>query len=217
MDDGTPAGQRLPPGHPRGPGKNVQSGAGLYSNDLFGDEEPEAESKGGPLSTVTNLKDRRKDFEPHFGLTDEASPNNGPSKQFPGQKTAAIQTMSANWSAADDSPAPAHSDRTSSNHPFGSTAAQGKENRPSGEHLNVGIKSAGDGMGSRKGNGAAAAEPKKAGIKSTGDGMGGRKGNGRAWGFGDDSDGEEVGGRNTGAFMAQRRQQAPAETTQWDF
>lgn len=209
MDDGSPKGPGRPPGRHRGPGGDGKGGAGLYKNAIFGDEDDATESKGRPLSTVTNLKDRRKDFEPHFGMTDEASPrHNGPSKQFPGHKTAAIQTMSANWSATDASPAPAHADGTSSNSPFGSIAATGKEN--------VGIKSAGDGMGGRKGS-AATAGPKNVGIKSGGDGMGGKKGNGRSWGFGDDSDGEDVAERNTGTFRAQRRQQAPPETTHWDF
>ena len=190
-DDGTPAGQRRPPGHPRGPGENVQNGAGLYKNDLFDGQENAPGHQGRPQSTLAKLNDRHKDFKPHFDITDESSPGyNGPSKQFPGHKSAAIQTMSANWSATDTSPAPAHSDRTDSKHPFGPT---GKENIPAGAGF------------------------KNVGIKSAGDGMGGKKGNTRAWGFGDDSDGEEIGGRNTGTFRAQRRQQAPAETTQWDF
>ena len=190
-DDGTPAGERRPPGHPRGPGEIAKNGAGLYKNDLFDGEEDAPEQQGRPRSTVTRLKDRHKDFEPHFDMADESSPgNNGPPKQFPGHKTAAIQTMSANWSATDTSPVPAHSDGTNSKHSFG---FKGKENVPAGAGL------------------------KNVGIKSAGDGMGGKKGNGRAWGFGDDSDGEEVGVRNTGGFRAQRRQQAPAETTHWDF
>ena len=191
-DDGTPAGERRPPGHPRGPGEIAKNGGtGLYKNDLFDGQDNASEDQGHSRSALTNLKDRHKDFEPHFKMTDESSPgSNGPSKQFPGHKTAAIQTMSANWAATDTSPATARSDRTNSNQPFGS---KGKENVPAGAGLrNVGIKSAGDGMG-------------------------GKKGDGRAWGFGDDSDGEEVGGRKTGAFRAQRRQQAPAETTHWDF
>ena len=196
-DDGTPVGERRPHGHPRGPGGNAQNGMGLYKNDLFDNDEDNANNAaegGRPLSTIANPKDRRKDLDPHFGMTDAPSPSeNGPLKQFPGHKSAAIQTMSANWSATDASPAPAHSDRTSSQHPFGRTAAKGKENFPTAAgHRNIGIMSAGDGMG-------------------------GKKGSGRSWGFGDDSDGEEAGGRNTGGFKAQRKQQAPVDTTEWDF
>ena len=189
VDNSTPAGERRSAGHPRGLGGNPKSGMGLYKNTLFEDEESTTNDAGRPPATISNPKDRRKHLDSQFGLSDTASPNdNGPSKQFPGHKSAAIQTMSANWSAADASPVPAQFDRASER-----TAAKGKENFPTAAgHKNIGIKSAGDGMG-------------------------GKKGSGRAWGFGDDSDGEEAGGRNAGGFRAQRKQQAPVQTTEWDF
>ncbi|KAK5149000.1 hypothetical protein BJ546DRAFT_1025767 [Cryomyces antarcticus] len=50
-------------------------------------------------------------------------------------------------------------------------------------------------------------------YKTAGDGMGGRKNASRTWGFGDESDDEA----NVQAFRAEKRQQAPAEKSFWDF
>ena len=58
---------------------------------------------------------------------------------------------------------------------------------------------------------------KDVGIKSGGDGMGGKKGTGRSWGFGDDSDGDGIGGINGGKFQAGKKQQAPKDSEFWDF
>jgi hypothetical protein len=61
------------------------------------------------------------------------------------------------------------------------------------------------------------ANPK--GILTGGDGMGGKKGQGRQWGFGDESDGEEEGGRNVpGKFQAGKGQKQKATGGDfWDF
>ncbi|KAI4180572.1 MAG: hypothetical protein LQ346_006962 [Caloplaca aetnensis] len=70
LDDATPPGGRRAAGLPRG--HAADRGAGLYKNSIFEDTDPSPERKGAhPLSTVTNLKDRRKDFDPHYEMTDE--------------------------------------------------------------------------------------------------------------------------------------------------
>lgn len=174
-DEGTPAGKREAGAHPRGAGGN--SGMGLYKNNMYDDEQ--GGEAGGPeqknVGTLANTKDRRKDFDPHFAMTDD-SPAAKPRGPVGEDRAKAVKMMEAQWSAQDESPSQ-------------------KENKPmptSPGTIAKGINIAGDGMGSRK---APLSEttnrngPK--GISIGGDGMGGKKGAGRQWGFGDDSDEED--------------------------
>ena len=146
-DDGTPAGDRRPPGHPRGQGH--KNGMGLYQNNLYDDEAlpPSPEKKSvKPLSTVTNVKDRKKDFDPHFTMTDnspapKADGSNG-NRNVPEDHKKALKIMDASWDTYDQSP----------NQPKEST----KENYSIGSKssvMNTGIKTGGDGMGGMKGAG----------------------------------------------------------------
>ncbi|KAL9601365.1 MAG: hypothetical protein Q9219_002541 [cf. Caloplaca sp. 3 TL-2023] len=139
VDDGSPAGGRRPAGPPRG--HAADRGAGLYKNSLFNEEgaPPSPEKKGAhPLSSVTNLKDRHKDFDPHFEMAD-ASPAGGAAKHDRSQKpihenrAKAVKMMDAQWEAKDQSPEPRY---------LAQSKASGKEN--------TGIKTGGDGMGGRK-------------------------------------------------------------------
>jgi hypothetical protein len=70
-DDGIPAGERRLIGRPRGAG--AVGGMGLYQNNLY-DEDPASsvQQDSRPLATVTNIKDRRKDFDPHFEMVDDS-------------------------------------------------------------------------------------------------------------------------------------------------
>lgn len=71
-DDGTPASAKRAGGHVRGQGQNT--GMGLYQNNVYdedGSASPEKKSSQ-PLSTVTNLKNRRKDFGPPFSTSDDS-------------------------------------------------------------------------------------------------------------------------------------------------
>lgn len=190
QDDGTPAGDRRPAGHPRGAG-NVRAGAGMYANNVIdeGKQSPSLEKKGHPLSTVTNLKDRRKDFDPQFSMTDDSPSSNENKQSIPEARAKVVSQMGAQWEATDSSPgqpASKNSDRV---------------NPISGDKENYS-------------NGGAS---KHVGIKSGGDGMGGKKGAGRSWGFGDDSDEDVVGGKNGGKFQATKIQQAPKDSGFWDF
>ena len=248
QDDGMPPSHRRA-GHPRGQG-NASMSASLFQNNVFDEgsdgsanaanetsrphssgtananttatsledrrkdfnphfqmtDAPtdDSESAGAeikPLSTATNLKDRHKDFDPKFEMADYlpssdsgaltergAGANNRPLNE---NRSKAVRMMEASWEAADPSPV--------------------AENR-FGDGINV----KGDGMGGRKaceGAGPAGKGKENAGIKTGGDGMGGRKGMARAWGFGDESGGEEE-KRPVG-----RKAQAQAQKTDnfWDF
>jgi hypothetical protein len=172
-DDGIPEGTRII-GRPRGAGGNT--GMGLYKNNLYDDEQggEAGGSEQKKVATIANTKDRRKDFDPHFEMTDDAPPTE-PVAPIGEDRAKAVKMMDSNWGSYDQSPTQ-------------------KENVPmptSPTTIAKGINIAGDGMGSRK---VALSEntnrsgPK--GINIGGDGMGGKKGAGREWGFGDDSEEE---------------------------
>ena len=160
QDDGTPAGNRRPAGQPRGAG-TVRS-TGLYQHHDLGDDTPPNPDKSKPLATVTNLQDRRKDFDSHFSMMD--SPAESGNKAVPEVHQKMVSQMGAQWDAADDSPA---STRPSNATNGGSAVLSNKENVGAGRPMSF------------------------AGIKSGGDGMGGKKGASKRWGIGDDSDIEE--------------------------
>ncbi|KAL8948689.1 MAG: hypothetical protein Q9222_005137, partial [Ikaeria aurantiellina] len=99
---GTPGGNRaIGPSHT---GAN-ERGAGLYKNSLF-NEDPPSPGKAHPLATVTNLKDRRKDFDPHFDMSDP-SPSSNQTYHPPSVSEAqmkAVKMMDAQWEAGDQNP-----------------------------------------------------------------------------------------------------------------
>ncbi|KAL8839976.1 MAG: hypothetical protein Q9170_001518 [Blastenia crenularia] len=135
LDDNTP--QKRAAGLPRGHAGD--RGAGLYKNNLFDEGTPRSPEKRNahPLGTVTNLMDRRKDFDPHFEMADEprsgdkTEPSNKP---VPEARAKAVKMMDAQWENRDQSPEPRFQTQS---------RAGGKEN--------TGIKTGGDGMGGRKG------------------------------------------------------------------
>ncbi|KAL9023407.1 MAG: hypothetical protein Q9196_007222, partial [Gyalolechia fulgens] len=137
LDDGSPAGGNRIAGR----GHTSDRGAGLYKSSLFHEQDaPRSPEKKNahPLSTVTNLKDRRKDFDPHFAMAD-ASPsgannqNDQAKKPIPDARAKVVKMMDAQWEAADESYEPRFQAQS---------RAKGKEND--------GIKLGGDGMGGRR-------------------------------------------------------------------
>ena len=143
QDDGTPAGERRPAGQPRGAG-NIRT-TGLYQNNLFDEGEYESPEKAKkPLATVTNLQERRKDFDPQFEYTDSPSADrrNENNKPISDARAKVVKDLGANWEASDQSPA--------SQPKTNAEAAGDKENVRRGDH-HIGIKSGGDGMGGKKG------------------------------------------------------------------
>ena len=137
LDDATPPGGKRAAGLPRG--QAADRGAGLYKDDLFNENANQGPEKKGehPLSTVTNLKERRKDLESHFELNDESPTGSGrqPSKPIPESRAKVVKDMNANWAATDQSPEP---------------QPKKTQTRPASGKENQGIKTGGDGMGGRK-------------------------------------------------------------------
>ena len=134
LDDATPPGAtKRATGPPRG--HAADRGAGLYKSTLFHDDGSVSPEKKGshPLSTVTNLKDRRKDFDPHFEMNDQspAGEQRQAFKPISEARSKVVKGMDAQWETSDQSP-----------EPMFQAKANGKENK--------GIKTGGDGMGGRK-------------------------------------------------------------------
>lgn len=167
--------QRAGAGH-RGAMHN--SGHGLYKNRNAADEESEAQDADSrALGNITNLKNRHKDFEPHFGMTDDSpiSENHKVSAPVPEDRKKAVNMMQANWSTYDQSP-----------------SAQKENSKPASDQAKgnpEAIKTHGDGMGNPKARDWTKTKA-HGGIKLGGDGMGNPKG-GRGWSIGDDSEEEE--------------------------
>lgn len=216
QDDGTPNAERRLVGRPRGEGQN--NGLGLYKDNMFDDDEPTPVAGHASKASLANVRERGKVFDPHFTMTDDSPAGTPVAAHLPEDRAKAVKMMDANWSSYDQSPnqkenAPANGSRPSA----GTTKNPLVE---SNRNENKGIVIAGDGMGGRKSTNTMSdrnANPK--GIIIGGDGMGGKKGQGRQWGFGDDSDGEEEGGRNVqGKFHAGKSQKQQATGGDfWDF
>ena len=198
QDDGTPGDNQRPAGYPRG--KGVNNGLGLYQNNLYDDTElPPSPKKNQPLSTVTNMKGRSKDFDPKWGLED-ATPilTDRTKENKPTSPLKAKSTRPTNTKPEDDdeefqhfAPPKTQPQTTGGSRP----ASRDQENLASNRNTDRPI-----------------------GIKHGGDGMGGAKGSVRSWGFGDESDEDGVGGGNSGKFVASKKQQAPKESLGfWDY
>ena len=198
QDDGTPRDNRRAAGHSRG--KGVNSGLGLYQNNIYDDTElPQSLKKNQPLSTVTNLKGRSKDFDPKWGLEDATPILTDRTKEIkPASPLKVKSSKPTNTKTEDDdeefqhfAPPKTQAQTTGSSRP----ASRDQENLASTRDTDRPI-----------------------GIKSGGDGMGGAKGSARSWGFGDESDEDGVGGGNSGKFVAGKKQQAPKESSGfWDY
>lgn len=191
QDDGTPAGDRRPPGHPRGQG--AHKGMGLYRDNVI--EGPDRSASPGkkshPLATMVNLQDYRKNFDPHFTMADNSPVDNSSNgnKATLDPRHMARQTLDAPWEASADRVGPSSKNGGLHGQTRGIIGSPGKEN-----HGGAGR-----------------------GIKTGGDGMGGTKGTGRSWGFGSESDEDGEGGVNSGKFLASKRQQGPQDNPIWDF
>ena len=143
---------------------------GVCQNNVFveNDVPPGPEEKGRPLA---NLKDRRKNFDPQFSMTDKSpsQPVNINKQPITEARAKVVQQMGAQWEASDQSLV---SHLTGKSEDMLNSTSGDKENILSGG-----------------GN-------KHIGIKSSGDGMGGKRGAGLSWGFGDDSPGLQPAGKN---------------------
>ena len=193
-DDGAPEnGERRPAGHPRGAGK-INTGESLYIDHILGDPSSpgasEEKKSHHPLSTVTNIKDRSKDFDPHFSIADSspganssATTGNRNDQPLDPNRARAVKMMDAQWEVSDRSPSAQKNPKKEF------PVSKGKENYSM------------DGFGN-----------KNLGITTQGDGMGDRKGGGnRGWMFGD----EEEGGKEVRKPLQRKVQQGMER--HWDF
>ncbi len=136
-DDGVRSGEPRT-GRPRGAVHNT--GLGLYKNNLYNEDGSAPSPDTRVLDTITNHKDRHKDFESHFEVTDEVPQSAGdvsaPAKVGENRQKA-VRMMESNWDSYDQSP-----------------AAHKENNKPSEKVIDDrGITTAGDGMGGKKGSG----------------------------------------------------------------
>ncbi|KAG7293073.1 hypothetical protein NEMBOFW57_003119 [Staphylotrichum longicolle] len=134
IDDGPKSDEPRNAGLPRGTLHN--EGLHLYDNRLHTEDGTVPSPGPAPLGNITNIKDRRKDFDAHFDMTD-ASPHhkeaNEPTK-VPEDRKKAVRMMESNWSPYDESP-----------------VSRKENDNPKGTER--GIVIAGDGMGGKKGTG----------------------------------------------------------------
>lgn len=203
QDDGErPPNQDRANAKPRGAMHN--EGLGLYKNKLF-DQENATPAPKRALGNITNLKDRTKDFDAHFAMTDD-SPALEPQRpqNVPETRMKAVKMMDANWSAYDQSP------------------TSQKENQPRTKaREDTRIHIGGDAMGGKKGSDrswlhGATDEPKE-GIHIAGDGMGGKKGTNRDWLYGP-ADGDVDEAPAPKPLAPRKGGAAPAQKSSfWDF
>ena len=192
QDDGTPeSGNRIPQ---RTRGASHNSGLGLYKNNVY-DEEEQGQAGGEDfkrLDTIANVKDRSKDFDPHFSMSDDSPAVKAASECLPEDRAKVIKMMDASWTAYDESPSQKENMPGATSKP---TAGAFKD--PLSENTNT----ASQRIGNPKGT-------------TGGDGMGGRMGAGRQWGIGDESDDEGAGVINRPGKYKTRNQPS---SDFWDF
>lgn len=132
VDDGPNAEPRV--ARPRGNTHN--EGLGLYENNIVSEEGAENGTVGqAPLGNITNLKDRGREFAPHWDMRDDSPLQDAlPKPTVAEDRKKVVKMMESSWDTYDKSPAQ-------------------KENKPAkptnkGER---GIHIGGDGMGGSKG------------------------------------------------------------------
>jgi hypothetical protein len=198
QDDGTPEGGPRIIGRPRGAGQNT--GLSLYKNNLYDDDNGGVAGGDEPkqVKPIANVKDRRKDFDPHFSMTDDSPASKPTAEHIDQNRAKAVKMMDANWSAYDQSPG-------------------SKENVPASPSTSRPTTGTGKGPLVESTNMMSNRNDRSVGIKTFGDGMGGNKGKGRQWGFGDESDGEEAGGANKPGKYVTGKTQGKNQVAGGDF
>ncbi len=132
QDDGERVGGQQRTGRPRGAMQN--EGMGLYKNQLFDQVDP-APGPNRALGNITNVKDRSKDFDAHFTMTDNSPAPAERSQPVPETRKKVVKMMDHNWEVYDESP-------QKENKPRPAAKQEGSDTK---------IHIAGDGMGGRKG------------------------------------------------------------------
>ena len=203
QDDGTPEGGRRPVGHPRGRGESSVSNSTYNDNYIHGSGLPLEEKKSSAFQPAVNPKERHKDFDAHFAMADSSpapGDKNATMRPPPGKSltSKSAKTMEKQWEMEDPDFDRPLGIRTAGN---GMGARKGLNEQDFDRPL--GIRTAGNGMGAPK-NLDRGVGKENVGIKTAGDGMGGKSGAGRSWDFGDESD-EETYGKNVQRNMGRGR------------
>lgn len=147
-------------------GQAHNNGLGLY-RELFDEQDGSAvQVHESVVPSHANVKDRQKDFESHFIMSDN-SPGTPPSERISQDRAKVVRAMDSSWSSYDH-PQALKENKSSATY----LSRNGGSGRPLTESTNI--------MNNRSN-----------GIKTDGDGMGGRKGLTRSWDIGDDSDGAQ--------------------------
>ncbi|RKF55571.1 putative ntf2-like protein [Erysiphe neolycopersici] len=146
-------------------GQAQNNGLSLY-RDLFDEQDGSAvQMHESNIPSHANIKDRQKDFESHFIMSDR-SPDIPPVERMSQDRAKVVMAMDSSGSFN-------HSQTHKENVPSTTYSSRnGGSGRPLAESTNI-------------------MNNKTNGIKTDGDGMGGRKGVTRSWDIGDDSDGEQ--------------------------
>jgi hypothetical protein len=123
-DDGTPV-ERIPVHKPRKdaethfqfrdtdtpapnrsgrPASSASDRQGLYTNNLYDEDENSQPQEKAPLATITNNKGRKHDFDSHWTMTDEspaAEKVNNENKHAGGDHAKAVKMMDSQWDNED--------------------------------------------------------------------------------------------------------------------
>ncbi|EXJ57242.1 hypothetical protein A1O7_07589 [Cladophialophora yegresii CBS 114405] len=100
-DTATPA-----PNRTAGRPTSSSSRMGLYSNNVFDEDEDGRRQEKAPLSTITNKAHRRHDFDSHWSMTDDSPANgktNNENKAISNHRKKPSQ-MDTHWNTYDESP-----------------------------------------------------------------------------------------------------------------
>lgn len=193
QDDGASEGGAHSAHRNRGAGHN--DGLGLYRNNVYDEDQRGDDGKVNVrrLDTISNVKDRSKDFDAHFTMTDDSPATKPASTHVSDDRAKVIKMMDASWTGNDEEP------NQKENLPSATSRANAPSGNPLGETTNK------------------ATQPTdKSQDILAGDGMGGKKGSGRGWGIGDDSDGDDDGrSSRPSKYKASRNQ--PSAGDFWNF
>lgn len=234
-DDGTPVAQQRKEG--TGKGHMHNSGLGLYKDHVLhttsddedgGDDAHQGDSKRDKGHN-TNNAGRKKDFDAHWEMKDDYSPNpqkttnfngNNNNKPLPADTQKVLKGLDANWAMYDQSPGQDKQAERGINiagNGMGSRKGAGPSWSIGGddEDLAVPVRSKGGQAGARQTENEhmydeTVEEPQQKknaerGINIAGNGMGGRMGAGRSWNIGGDDEDLAVPVKSKGGHAGARQ------------
>lgn len=91
------------------PTSSASDRMGLYTNNLYDEDENSRPQEKAPLATITNNKGRKNDFDSHWTMTDESpavEKVSNENKHAGGDHAKAVKMMNSQWDNQDDAPEP---------------------------------------------------------------------------------------------------------------